>query len=84
MYSNGSKKTETILIEDLPTEVFLPHLDNGWVVEVETSREVVLTTDPYSAGGLLSGHFAVVTYHTAEGEEAYIIAPLGTRITFAR
>ena len=73
----------TTEVENLPTEVFLPHMGNGYVVEGEVSDTVSLSAESYGYHTALSGTFAVITFHTATGDEAYMVLPTGTPVTYA-
>lgn len=52
-------------------------LDNGYVVEIEDADYVSLASN----SGRLPEDMKLITFHTAEGDEAYLIAPENMPVT---
>jgi len=71
--------TKTIEAHEVGEGNFLPGLDNGYVVEVERVDGITLQDHRYAVWH--SGDFMKFTFHTAEGEEAYLTCPADMPIT---
>lgn len=62
-----------VQVRDVQEGDFLTGLDNGYVVEVEPDPPVSFTYSRMATA--LSGDNVMLTFHTAQGDEAYLIAP---------
>lgn len=59
---------------------FLPGLDNGYVVEVDHDPDV--WDGRYNVS--MSTGLVLLTFHTAQGEEAYLLCPPDMPVTVKR
>lgn len=75
------KVPETIPAADVEPGDFLPGLDMGYVFEVETGE-----VHAFAAGSqnILLGTFRTITFHTSDGDEAYLIVPEDMPVTVER
>lgn len=67
----------TVPAQDLREGLFLPGLDNGYIVEVE--HDPTYGYGPHNTA--LPEGTVVVTFHTAEGDEATLILPRDVPVT---
>lgn len=61
---------ETFTASELPTDVFLPGLGDGYVVEVEQDVDCRAFSGTYNVA---IGNYTVVTFHDSDGEECYML-----------
>lgn len=57
---------------DLPTEVFLTDLDNGYVMENEPAEDSISFRDGWHAFSIGEG-YRLITFHDCNGNENYLI-----------
>jgi hypothetical protein len=64
----------------------LPGVGNGYVVDVERSDGgyTTLNTSGQRYDYVIPDGYAVITFHTSEGEEGYLIIPKSERIEVQR
>lgn len=81
-----SRPTLTVPASQVQPGDFLPGLDNGYVMEVSDNSDGYLSASTgYSRyTTALPGDTVAVTFHTAEGEEAYLFLPADTPVTVKR
>lgn len=72
--------TKKIKAENVRLGDFLPGLDNGYVVEVD--EEHGLVSGRYNTA--FASECQIITFHTAEGDEAHIICPPDMPVTVQR
>lgn len=72
--------TMTVPMSEVQGEDFLPGLDNGYVIDVDHDPDI---RDGKYNVGIASGMVAV-SFNTADGDEAYVIAPPDMPVTVER
>lgn len=76
------ENTQVVPAEEVTNGDYLPGLDNGYVIESEeTEVSTFAASDRYN---MLLGTFQVITFNTANGDEAYLIVPVDMPVTIHR
>lgn len=83
----AAKATMTVPAEDVREGDFLPGLDNGYVYQPPETGNGYLSYPSTGGGGYnvaMPESTVVLSFHTAEGDEAYLLVPADMPVTVKR